>query len=73
MASALQHSARRQVAHQHEDSDAAVPDEGTFSDTVINPRMRRVKRRRLEDPTLQTLVADGAFGGIVPLMPRRTR
>ena len=50
-----------------------MPDEGTFSDTVINPRMRRVKRRRLEDPTLQTLVADGAFGGIVPLMPRRTR
>jgi hypothetical protein len=69
MATALQHDARRHVEREG-DSDTPVADAGPFSDTVVNPRMQRVKRRRLEDPALRTLVADGAFGGTIPCRPR---
>ena len=70
MATALQHPARRHVERE-DDSDTPAPDAGPFSDTVINPRMQRVRRRRLQDPALRTLVADGAFGGTAPLRPWR--
>jgi hypothetical protein len=70
MATALEHKARRHVERDH-DLDTPTPGDGPFSDTVINPRMQRVKRRRIEDTALQTLVADRAFGGTVPLRPWR--
>lgn len=66
MATALQHAPRRHV-ERDDDSDTPAEDAGPFSDTVINPRQQRVRRRRIEDPALRTLVADGAFGGTVPL------
>ena len=72
MATALQHTARRHVAHHDEESDTPSPD-ATFGDTVISPRMQRVKRRRLEDPTLDTLVGEDGFGGTLPCGPWRRR
>ena len=68
MAATLQRTPRR---HDIDDAPDVTATEAESSDYVLNPRMQRVKRRRLEDPALETLVADGSFGAPAPVRPMR--